>query len=89
MANPTVTASLNKATYAPGEKLTLTVNYGDADNKSETVTVTGTDQAGNRAEATVTWVTSDTVTLEAADGTSRVWTKVSDNGSVAVFTATN
>lgn len=86
MALPTLSASLNKTTYAPGETMTLTVTYADADNRSASVTVTGTDGAGNPASVSLNFNISDAVTVAATGGAT--WTKVSDNGSVAVFTAT-
>jgi hypothetical protein len=87
MATPTVSASLNKATYVPGEVMTLTVTYGDADTKSVSVTITVKDSAGNTsAPATVTAVI-DPLTITVTDA-ARTWTKTSDNGSVATFTAT-
>lgn len=89
MANPTLSASLDKATYAKGEKMTLTVTYADADNKSLTVTVSVTDSAGNQSDpVTIPVNISDKVTVSVTDTDSRTWTKVSDNGSVAVYTAT-
>jgi hypothetical protein len=88
MANPTVTAVLDKATYAPGDPVTLTVSYGDADTKASTVTVTGTDAAGNPATVTVNLNVSDPVALTVSDDGGRAWAKGADNGSTAVFTAT-
>lgn len=88
MANPTVAASLNKAAYSPGETATLTVTYGDSDNSTSTVTVTVTDQAGGTGTSTVTLVKQDAVSASVTDSSGRSWTKQSDTGSVAVFTAT-
>lgn len=88
MASPTVSVSLNKASFAPGEQILATITYGDVDNKSFQVTVTVTDQSGNvSAPATVAAVISDATTITVADDGNRVWTKVSDTGSVAVFRA--
>lgn len=88
MANPTCSASLDQATYAPGETMTLTVTYGDPDTQSLTVTVVVTDSAGNpSAPATVTAVI-DPLTVSVTSEPARTWTQVSDSGSVAVFTAT-
>lgn len=88
MASPTVSASLDKATYRPGDKMTLTVTYGDPDTKQLKVTIAVTDSAGNvSAPVTVTAVI-DPLVVAVTDASGRVWTKVSDNGSVAVYTAT-
>lgn len=89
MASPTVSASLDKMTYAPGDKATLTVTYGDPDNKTFTVTVTVTDQAGNSSvPAEVQANIADPVTVSVSDDANHTWTKVSDSGSVAVYTTT-
>lgn len=87
MANPTVTASLNKTAYAPGETMTLTVNYADADRQSLAVTITVTDSSGNTGTATANAII-DQGTVVVTSSPARTWTKVSDSGTVAVFTAT-
>lgn len=87
MANPTVSASLNKATYAPGEQMTLTVNYSDADTKPVSVLVQVTDAAGNKSAPVTVSAMIDPLTL-AVNDTAHTWTKVSDSGAVAVYTAT-
>lgn len=89
MPAPTVSASLNKATYTPGELMTLTVNYGDPDRQTLTITVTVEDtEAGTGpATATVTAVI-DPLTVTVDDSSGRTWTKQSDTGTVAVYTAT-
>lgn len=88
MASPTVTASLNKPTYAPGEEMLLTVQYGDTDNDSVTVTIVVTDSQGNQSEpVTVVANVSDPLTVEVSDSDGREWTKQSDSGSVAVYRA--
>jgi len=85
MATPTVSASLDKATYAPGEKMLLTVNYADADNQSVSVTITVTDAAGNSsAPVTANAIIKDGVTLSVTEA-GKTWAKVSDTGAVAVF----
>lgn len=92
MASPTLSASLDKAQYATGETMRLTVSYGDADNWSriDTITINGVDSAGNPATVTVnTMITStDPVAVTVSDSSGRTWTKESDNTGVAVFTAT-
>lgn len=88
MANPTVTASLNKSSYAPGEQMTLTVSYADSDNDAVQVTIIVTDSSGNSSEpVVVTANVTDPVTLSVTDDGGRTWTKQSDNGSVAVYRA--
>lgn len=88
MANPTVSAALNKGSFAPGEQMILTVSYGDADNTGVKVTVVVTDAAGNSSEpVVVTANIADPVTLSVTDDSNRVWTKQSDNGAVAVYRA--
>ena len=88
MADPQVSASLDKTAYAPGETATLTVNYGDSDNSTATVTITVEDGAGHIGTTELVLTRRDPLTLAVADSSGRVWTKVSDTGSVAVFTAT-
>ena len=87
MANPTISVSLNKAAYVPGETMTATVTYGDPDTQRNTLTFTGTDSDGQTAQGMVSYVIDPTV-LSYVDSSGKTWTKVSDSGSVAVFTAT-
>jgi hypothetical protein len=87
MANPTCSASLDKTTYAPGEVMTLTVNYSDPDTDSVQVTITVTDKSGNQSAPTTLTAVIDPLTVGVSDP-DRAWTKVSDTGVVAVFTAT-
>ena len=87
MANPTVSATLNKSSYAPGEVMVLTVNYGDADTKKVTVTLKVTDTNGNSSPNYTVEAVIDPLTLAVTDA-DRTWTKKSDTGAVAVFEAT-
>lgn len=88
MANPTVTAALNKASYAPGEQMLLTVQYGDIDNEALTVTVVVSDSQGNASSPVVVNANIvDPVTVSVTDSDNRTWTKQSDNGAVAVYKA--
>lgn len=89
MAAPTVSASLNKATYTPGELMTLTVTYGDADTKTLTVTVTIEDTQAGTAPATATaTAVIDPLSTTVEDSLGKTWIKASDTGLVAVYTAT-
>lgn len=88
MANPTVSSSLNKAAFAPGEQMLLTVQYADSDNKALTVTVVVTDSTGNSSGPVVVNANiNDPVTVAVTDDGGRTWTKQSDNGAVAVYRA--
>lgn len=87
MAAPTVTVALDAAVYAPGDDMTLTVTYDDADSRPVTVTVVVTDAQGNSsAPARVTAVIHP-LTLTVTDDSDRTWTKLSDNGAVADYRA--
>lgn len=88
MAIPSVSASLNKLTFAPGEQMILTVSYGDVDNASVAVSIIVTDAAGNSsAPVSVLANISDPLTVAVTDDGGRVWTLQSDSGSVAVYRA--
>ncbi|MCM0677645.1 hypothetical protein NCC78_23580 [Micromonospora phytophila] len=87
MAAPTATASLNASTYSPGDQMTLTVSYGDADTRPVTVTIVVTDAQGNSSAPVKVTAVIDPLTLSVADDSGRTWAKVSDNGSVAVHRA--
>jgi uncharacterized protein YfaS (alpha-2-macroglobulin family) len=87
MAAPILNLSLDKGSYAPGETARLTVSYSDPDNATTTLSVTGTDSGGNPATMTVQLVVADPVTLTVTDP-ARTWTKVSDTGAVAIYSAT-
>jgi hypothetical protein len=89
MAMPDLSASLDKASYVPGETATLTVSYnGDGEANVNTITVRGVDGAGNAALVTVQLTVVDKISLSVVDDSGRVWTLLSDDGSTAVFTAT-
>lgn len=86
MANPTVSASLDKATYVPGETMTLTINYGDTDTKSVRVTVYVEDSQGNESDPVTVTAVIDPLTKEVVDA-DRSWALVTDNGTVSVYQA--
>lgn len=88
MADPTVSASLDQPTYQIGDTATLTVTYSDPDNETLTVTVTVTDSAGNISDPATVTAVIDPSEITIDDQSGRTWTQQSDNGSVAVYTAT-
>ncbi|GIJ78546.1 hypothetical protein SAMN05443287_109110 [Micromonospora phaseoli] len=87
MAAPTVTASLNATSFAPGAQMLLTITYGDLDNKTLTVTVVVTDTQGNSSAPVKVSAVIDPLVVTVTDTSGRAWTRVSDNGSVAVYRA--
>jgi len=88
MANPIVTAVVDKPAPVIGDVVTLTINYSDPDATSATITVTGTDAEGHVATVTTTYSVSDPVALTVVDSSGRTWVKQSDNGAVAVYKTT-
>jgi hypothetical protein len=75
-----LTATLNKATFVPGETMTLTV-VSDKRLQSSILDVLA---AGDDAKATVTVLAGIVLT----DPAGRKWAVASDDGKTAVFTAT-
>lgn len=87
MANPTASASLDKASYAVGELMTLTVNHTDADRQTITVSGTVTDSQGNSASWSASAeIDAGVVTITNSGG--KVWTLVSASKNQSKFTAT-
>ncbi|MEV0327085.1 hypothetical protein AB0H63_11670 [Micromonospora echinospora] len=87
MAVPTVTASLDAATYAPGDQMLLTVAYADTDTQPLTVTIAVTDARGNHSTPVTVPIVIDPLAVAVTDDSGRTWTRVSDSGAVAVFQA--
>ncbi|MBX7265818.1 hypothetical protein KIF24_07100 [Micromonospora sp. Llam7] len=87
MAAPTASASLNATSYVPGAQMLLTVTYGDPDNKTLTVSIVVTDAQGNSSAPVKVSPVIDPLTVAVTDDSGRTWTRVSDNGSVAVYRA--
>lgn len=90
---PSITSiTFDKASYLPGNVITATVNYtvGTSD-ATQTLTGTATDSTTGKTgslQVNFTVQKNDTTTISVSDSGNRTWTKVSDNGSVAQFTAT-
>ena len=74
-----LTLSLDKASYTPGQTMTLTA-VSDKRLQSSTIDV---QAAGD--DAKVTTIVQAGITV--SDSTGRVWTVVSDDGKTAVFTS--
>lgn len=89
-----LSAALDKAAYAPGDTVTLTVDYAPDTpgviSQVSTVTVELKDAAGNVLASSPLTLTvnvpqaGDKVSV--SDDGNHTWTVVSDNGSAAVFT---
>lgn len=90
MASPTGSVAYDKASYAPGEKMTATVSYSDADSKTGSATFDLTDSQGNLTPVSATFTIADPVGSKANAANDRTWTKVagSDTGASVKFTAT-
>lgn len=74
MANPTATATLNKATYAVGETMILTVDHTDADRQMLTVEVIVRDASGNPSPPAVAMANIDAGVVEFTNTGGKTWT---------------
>ena len=82
---PAVTSvTLDKPAYNPGQVITCTVAYSAS--LDFTVTAVAVDIGGHSAQLSGTAVVNGSLSVTDTGG--RAWTKVSDDGSTAVFTAT-
>lgn len=88
--------TFDEASYAPGDTISLTVDYTpDQPGTTPTTfsaTVTITDASGAAvANASAPFVVAEPVaggdTVSVSDDGGRAWSQQSDSGSVAVFTA--
>lgn len=89
--------TFDKSAYNAGDTVTLTVAYTadvpGVSNATATATATVTDASGNvtaaqPADFTVSSQVPAGDVVAVADTGSHAWTKVSDDGATAVFTAT-
>ena len=87
MAVPTLTGSLDKTNYAPGDQAKLTLTVTDPDRGTLTVTGTYTDSTGQQTTVDCS-STIDVGSFGATSNPARVWTKQSEVNGTAVFTAT-
>lgn len=85
---PVMTVEADKASYAVGDTLTLTVVYSDSNSVATNLvaTVTGTDSAGNsiQAQTTVQVITDGTpgpMDISATDSFGDTYSVVSNDGS--------
>jgi hypothetical protein len=98
MSAPSITSiTFDKTAYNSGDLIQATVAYvaGTSGGQPSTQTLTGTatdSVTGQSGALTVTFTVSgqtvkDPTAVTVSDSGNRSWAKVSDNGSVAVFTA--
>ena len=90
---PSITSiTFDKTSYAPGDVITATVDYSaGTSDVTQTFKGTATDSVTNETgtlTVNFTVTENDTTTVTVSDSGSRVWTKISDSGSIAKFTAT-
>jgi hypothetical protein len=93
MSAPSITSiTFNKPNYIPGDLITATITYVNGTSPSvQSFTGTATDNmTGLVGNLTVSFTVSisDYSFVSTVDSGAHIWTKVSDSGSVAVFTAT-
>jgi DNA gyrase inhibitor GyrI len=99
VAAPQASASLDKSTYNPGDVMTLTVSYSDPDTAPGytirgSVSIVVRDAEGNSSSPVVAPYEIPVPPVDPPGSFAvgvydvlRTWTKVSDSGSTAVFTA--
>lgn len=89
MASPIVSLTADKASYAIGQPITLTMTYSDPDAKTITFVGSSTDAEGNVGQGSVTVsIGQIDQTKNKVTATGYVVAKQSDTGAVAVFTTT-
>ena len=81
------TAKLDKTSYSPGETMTLTVTSGAGERANDKPISVKVSIPELSVDTTLTGKVDGPDFAVVVTDTSRVWTPVSDNGTVAVFTA--
>lgn len=87
MAAPTATATFNKASYAPGEVMVLTIDHSDTDRRLMPIAGTVTDTTGESGTFAATAVI-DEGTVTWTDTGGKTWTLVSATLNQSVFQTT-
>jgi hypothetical protein len=91
-AAPTVTT--DQASYAPGDPITVTVEYTDPDNPGTTVTITATvtnadgSTVTGTADITVGGTPASPLPVSVTDSLGDVFTQTTNEAGTAVFTGT-
>lgn len=81
----TVTAALDRTSYAPGDTMTLTVQYTVPEESKVTLTAVLDYVGGSVESAAVSVPVKD---VDVIDDSGRQWTVASDDGATATLTAT-
>ncbi len=84
MAKPVLNVTYDRATYAPGDPIVVTVDYSDPDTKSTPEVWTAVNENGEQATITVDRKVVDAVTITAPAG----YVKQSDDGARQVWRGT-
>lgn len=90
--SPVVTT--DKASYSPGDPITVTVEYTDPDNPGTTVTVTATvtnpdgSTASGTSQVQVGGAPAAPLPVSVTDSLGDVFTQTSNQAGTAVFTGT-
>lgn len=90
---PVPVVTTDKANYAPGDPITVTVEYTDPSNPGVTLTVTATvtnadgTTATGTADVTVGAVAASPLPVAVTDSLGDVYTQTSNQAGTAVFTS--
>jgi hypothetical protein len=83
-----IALSLDKPSYSPGDKITLTAVRSPGAIQTQTITVTVTGQSGDSSSKQFTIAGSPGESLSISDTANHAWSTVSDDGTTAVYTTT-